>query len=342
MWCFWSLLHFFNFHIPAVILHLIRTCIFSPEQNIVVLPVNNTNFSMLETLQMSFIYRINSLRPRVTQYLPPVSTGFSLSRCYVCRGLYYTAASHSSVATIKAFWRGSYGSMTDESFDTNPFLTCSSYRTGQWKLKAWTLTSPGAVHIYIYQLTDTFIQGNYGRGKKKHLGLWFCLELHSLSKCVCHCSQVNLGVKKMNLPVETDVASLPTSCVTVRTTAVTAATRLPVKAAAPSPAGRRTPVSPKTSCVTDRVTAETGGTSPRSCVCHVRRTLPHAQHPNFSVETESASPNPGGVITPQTALMGATRMTVVSNSRPEYVFKSTKLHICTHGWKAFVMERKHR
>lgn len=73
---------------------------------------------------------------------------------------------------------------------------------------------------------------------------------------------------------------------------------------------------PETNCVTDGQTAVMGGTSLRSCVVWnnpAHRLLPHVNPQSFSVEMDSASTWPGDVTIRQTALMAATRTTVVSD-----------------------------
>lgn len=126
----------------------------------------------------------------------------------------------------------------------------------------------------------------------------------------------------MNLPAAADGAYLCVSSAMAWTTVATGVTRLPVRTAplASSPVGGLTPVCPGTSCVMAELTAETGRTSLRSCVVclgHALRLLPRALCLSFSVETGSASARPGGVTTHQTALMAATRTTVVSDAASE-------------------------
>lgn len=103
------------------------------------------------------------------------------------------------------------------------------------------------------------------------------------------------------------------------TTAATGVTRPPARTAAPptpSPAGRPTSACPATSCAMGGPTAGTDGTRLDRRVVRLhpaRRRLRRARRPSFTVETGAASARPGGVTTHQTALMAATRTTVVSD-----------------------------
>lgn len=112
----------------------------------------------------------------------------------------------------------------------------------------------------------------------------------------------------MSSPAAADSAHLSISFVKVLTTVVKEETRLPARTAPPSPVGHLMSACPETSFAMDTLTAEMGGTSLRSCVV-----CPLRVHPlSFDVEMGSASLRPGGVTTHQTALMAATRTTVVS------------------------------
>lgn len=92
-------------------------------------------------------------------------------------------------------------------------------------------------------------------------------------------------------------------------------TRLHARTAPSSLAGRLTSACPGTSCAMGTLTAETRGMNLRSFAVrlgHVHRLLLHVHHLSFGVGTGSASLSPGGVTTHKTALMAATRTTVVS------------------------------
>lgn len=149
------------------------------------------------------------------------------------------------------------------------------------------------------------------------------IKAASIAVCVtCNCdsrsSQVTCGVRKMNFPAAADAAYLVIFFATAWTTVVTGVTRPHARTAPPSPAGRLTPACPRTRCAMGNPTAKTGGTNLGSFAVRlgrVRRLLPRVRRQSFSAETGSASARPGGVTTPQTAPMAATRTTVVSDNR---------------------------
>lgn len=170
--------------------------------------------------------------------------------------------------------------------------------------------------------------------KESWFGLWFYLvwklvsrtsvELKSPCRLVTAVSHVSLqvtpDVKMMNSPAAMHAAYPSVFSATVRTTVVTGVTKLPVRTAPPSPAGRRTSACPETRSAMGDRSAETAGTSLRNFVLFLDcmgRCLAPVRLLSFSVETVSASLSPGGVTTWPTVLTAVMRKTVVSGTVSE-------------------------
>lgn len=138
----------------------------------------------------------------------------------------------------------------------------------------------------------------------------------------------------MSLPAAAVGAYQQSSYATVLMTAVTGATRIPVRTAplGSSPAAHLTPACSKTKCAMDEPTAQTNGTRAGSCVA--RTSLPlrrrrHVLRQSFSVATENASAMCGGVTTHLTALMAAMRKIAVSigEEKEAYSLKLLKIWV---------------